>query len=230
MINNGMMIENKNLRDFVFEKLKHTIMSGEFLYGERLVERAVAEKIGVSRTPLREAFRRLEAEGLIETLANGGVVISRFSQDEVRQFYAIRANLEGLAVEWGLDRIVEQDFLQMEDCIINMEKEGNEGNTKEVARYNTDFHNIIMRLSHSPILVSFIDGLKNRMQFIIAQSLSSNALQYKQSVTEHNRILKAMQARDKTEAVAAMREHLLSALDVAINSMRLMEKDIHKDT
>ena len=215
------IFETKNLRERVLEILKKAIADGELGYGERLVEREIAERLGVSRTPVREAFRQLEADGLVESLSNGGVMITRFSHEDVRQLYAIRANLEGLAVEWCLGRMTAKDFRQLEAAIAAMEEEGDKGNFKKAAKYNTKFHDTIMQISQSSILASLIESLKNRMQHVITHTLTADIQRHKESAEEHRRIFEAMRNKDKEKAVSAMQEHLLSALDVTLKNLRI---------
>ena len=103
------------LRDVVFNTLRQAIITGEFAPGERLMEISLANRLGVSRTPVREALRQLELEGLVRIIPNRGAFVEGITKEDVKDIYEIRARLEGLCAKWAADRITKDQIAELEE-------------------------------------------------------------------------------------------------------------------
>ena len=187
-----------SIADQIFEQLERDILSGKYPRGELLTELRLSEELGVSRTPIREAIRRLEQENILEE-AGRGVTVVGISQEDMLDMYEIRIRIEGLAAEWAAARITEEELGAMRD-------------TLELQRYYSHFHELVYRSCGSRALMDTLLGLHKKMTKFRMASVSkhSRALQ---SVEEHEAILAALSAHDGAGANLAMTIHVQNARD-----------------
>ena len=195
------------LRDVVFNTLREAILKGELKPGERLMELQLAAKLGVSRTPIREAFKLLENEGLIDYIPNRGCFAKGFTKQDVEDIYAVREALEEMAVRWAVARISENEIDEMEEQCDLMEFYTRKKDKKKVMEMNTSFHEVIYASAKSRFLAQVLRSYKDyidktRKSVFYEQSYLEAILQ------EHRAILEGIRARNEEKAVAAMARHL----------------------
>lgn len=230
--------ERRALVDRLAADLQARVLSGELPSGVRLRQLAIAEEYGVSRTPVREALRKLQASGLVELRPNRGALVRGLSPREARQAYAVRAELEALAAElaaWHiredeLDRLraAQAQFAAALARTVAARERGGAGAVTEEetmlwARANDDFHQVIHEASGNEVLPSTLAHLhrsfpRNLSRMVLGEStklLSEN-------VDEHEAILTAIADRDPAAAREAMRRHVLHAGELV--TLRLEER------
>jgi DNA-binding GntR family transcriptional regulator len=207
-------VEARPTRERVLEKLREAILSGHFQPGQRLVERELVELLGVSRTPIREALRKLELEGLVTTVPYKGPVVTRPTVEDARQLYQVRAALEGQATALLAARAEAADL----DCLGRFVQEAEAavraGDVRAVLAANNAFHDELARRCGNPLLESLINNLRNRIILLRVESLSLPG-RPRESVAEHHEIVERLRAHDPEGARGAMERHILRAWEAA---------------
>lgn len=202
-----------SIADQIFEQLERDILSGKYPRGELLTELRLSEELGVSRTPIREAIRRLEQENILEE-AGRGVTVVGISKQDMLDMYEIRIRIEGLAAEWAAARIGDEELNQICETLelqrYYTEKGGS--HSDQIKNLDSQFHELVYRACGSRALTDTLIGLHKKMTKFRMASVSkqSRALQ---SVEEHEAILAALSAHDAEAAGEAMTAHVVNARD-----------------
>jgi DNA-binding GntR family transcriptional regulator len=199
-----------SLRNKVFKYIKSQIINGVYAPGETLLELKLADELGVSRTPIREAIRLLEVEGLVETTAKKGAVVLGISHKDVQDIYAIRQLVEGLAARWAVERITPMDLKELQKIFDLMEFYAQKNDVEELAELDNRFHHLIYENSGSKILNLTLSNLHQYVQLARLESLKiQNRLP--RTISEHRAILNALLAKDADAAEKALIEHVRQA-------------------
>ena len=203
-----------SIADQIFEQLERDILSGKYARGELLTELRLSEELGVSRTPIREAIRRLEQENILEE-AGRGVTVVGISQEDMLDMYEIRIRIEGLAAEWAAERMSAEELAGMRDTVelqryYTEKQDGN--HSDQIKNLDSRFHEQVYRACGSRALMDTLLNLHKKMTKFRMASVSkhSRALQ---SVEEHEAVLAALSARDGKAANEAMTRHVMNARD-----------------
>ncbi len=198
------------MRDMVYETLRQAIFEGHFKHGERMVEKELAEKLQVSRTPVREAFRRLEMEGLIKHYPRKGVLVRGITAEDIIEIYAIREALETMAISFVVENITEDEKQKLYKLIDKMKVLVEVGDDEELFRTSKQFNELLLRASRMPRLV----GLINNYQEYIARfrkATMSKPSRKVDALKEHEEILNAIDRMDVSRAKELTIRHLKSA-------------------
>lgn len=199
-----------SLRNKVFKYIKAQIINGRYIPGESLVESKLAEELGVSRTPIREAIRLLELEGLVETTPNKGAVVLGISPKDVEDIYAIRILVEGLAARWAAERMGPADKKELKKVVELMEFYAQKGDLDEVAELDMKFHQIIYEASGSKILNLTLSNLHQYVQLARLESLRVPS-RISRTMAEHHAILESFLNGDPDKAEKVLTEHVEKA-------------------
>lgn len=192
----------------VADTLRDMIISGEIPAGGRVLERALCERLKVSRTPLREALKLLEAEGLVEISQNKGARIMLFTPAEAMNLFEVLAGLESLAAEIAATRISEADLAQMEDMHERMCGYYRSGDKGPYFELNGAIHEAIVRGAGNPVLVTAHAGLMLRAKRGNYMAIL-DPVRWEEAVSEHTAIIEALRARDPERARTVWRRHLI---------------------
>jgi DNA-binding GntR family transcriptional regulator len=201
------MDEYLPLRDVVFKTLRQAILKGELEPGERLMEIQLAERLGVSRTPIREAIRKLELEGLVLMIPRKGAEVARISESNLRDVLEVRRSLEELAIDLACQRMTgeELDALRAtEDAFARAIKEGD---TMKIAQLDEQYHESIYSSTKNQKLVQILNNLREQMYRYRLEYIKDGD-KHQILVVEHEQILKALRLRHVQEAKMAIREHI----------------------
>ncbi|MGI6486349.1 MAG: GntR family transcriptional regulator [Tepidanaerobacteraceae bacterium] len=212
----------KPLRDLVFEALREAILSGKIKPGERLMEIQLAEEMGVSRTPVREAIRKLELEGFVVMIPRKGAYVAGMSLKEAADVFEIRASLEGLAAALAAERITDDEIETMENILKEISSAVKDKDVKEVIKKDAELHNVLFAATRNSQLAQIICNLKEKIDRFRLQSFS-NPSRMKNIVKEHRKIVDAIKARDADNAEQLAREHIEK---VEINVMNMLRKQM----
>ncbi len=202
-----MAVENRTLSQQVYEHMRAEILAGTYKPAEGLNEVAVAEEMGVSRGPVREAFGRLRAEGLIEIRPHRGAVVSELSQDEFLDAYRMREVLEGFAMQLTVPRLTKDVIEALAEACDAMEQAADRNDTPGFFEANNRFHRVLVHSANNVHLTRFYDNLTAQMgryQFV-SVGLRGDL---KQSITEHRQILDAVVAGEVERAVELAHAHV----------------------
>ena len=209
--------EYKPLRDVVFENLRGAIVEGKLKPGQRLMEVQLAEQLGVSRTPVREAIRKLELEGLVVMLPRKGAYVVNMSLKDVVDVLEIRASLEGLAASLSAERITDEDIKKLESIVEEFENNVDESNVEALLKKDVEFHECIFKSTNNKRLHQLINSLweqvyRFRVTYISDYDSTVNI------VEEHKMILDAIKRGDSEMAKKYAMEHIQKAENFMIES------------
>ena len=197
----------KPLRDVVFENLRTAILEGNLKAGQRLMEVQLAEQLGVSRTPIREAIRKLELEGLVVMLPRKGAYVANMSFKDLIDVLEIRSSLEGLAASLAAERLREEDISDLERVAKEFEKSVREADIDNVLKKDVEFHEKIFLMANNKKLYQLITSLWEQVhRFRVTYVSNSDASL--SLVDEHNRILEAIKSGDCELAKKYATEHI----------------------
>lgn len=199
-----------SLRGRVFVKLENDILNGKYKPGESLNETKVADELKVSRTPVREAIRQLELEGLLVYIPNKGAIVKGLSSEDVQDIYDIRMKIEGLAAKRAASNITPDQLKELKEVVEFEEFYTNKGDTNQILKLDSKFHEIIFHASGSRLLNRTLTSFHHYIQR--ARSLSlKDGQRAKKALNEHMAIMKAIEAGDKEKAEKLMSKHILNA-------------------
>lgn len=193
------------LREAVYRHLKDLLLSGRFAPGERLSEPLLAQELGVSRTPVREAFMRLAEEGLVELVPGKGARVRRFSPEEVEEVYGVRALLEGEAARLAALRATLWELGELEERLKAIDEAPREDYAEQMRR-DLEFHRALVRLSGNRTLFRLYEDLLSSLALI--RSALPTLSQEETTREEHRAILEALKARDPEGAKRAVEAHV----------------------
>ena len=195
------------LRDVVFNTLREAILKGDLKPGERLMELQLASKLGVSRTPIREAIRMLEQEGLAVTTPRKGAEVAKMTLKDMEDVLEIRDALDELAVRIACQKISDEQLKQLEDMKELFEKSTQTGNVKKIAEADVTFHDVIYEATGNPKLVTLLNNLREQVYRYRVEYIK-DPKNYPTLLAEHEAILESLKNRDVKNAVEAMHVHV----------------------
>ena len=208
----------KPLRDIVFETLREAIINQTLKPGERLMEIQLAEEMGVSGTPVREAIRKLELEGLVVMVPRKGAYVAGISMKDIHEVYELRSALEALAASLAAVRITDEELEEMERQMVREAKETEENNLQGIVSIDTTFHDLLYQAAHNQRLVQFINILQEQLQRFRAATLSRPG-RSKYALEEHKKIVEALANKDAKLAAKLATEHIENAENAMIFAM-----------
>ena len=201
------MNEYLPLRDVVFNTLRQAILKGELAPGERLMEIQLAEKLGVSRTPIREAIRKLELEGLVLMIPRKGAEVARISEKSLRDVLEVRRSLEELAIELACERMTEEELRTLEQAQAAFKKAIEDGYAMAIAETDESYHDLIYQGTGNDKLVQILNNLREQMYRYRLEYIKDRDKR-QILLLEHDHILKALRGRNIAAAKMAVREHI----------------------
>jgi DNA-binding GntR family transcriptional regulator len=196
-----------SLGEFVRTKVREAIESGQYQPGSRVRENDVAEWLKVSRTPVREALRHLEAEGLLVFVPWRGVIVAELDRRQVAELYKVRAALEGLAASLAARHISDTELSLLRDLLARGDRAKD---AKTLAELNKQFHETIYLASHNRYLVQNLNSLRGSLALLKGTTYSFSG-RPEQAQAEHRAIFEAIGKRDPVAAEATARQHLVGA-------------------
>ena len=207
----GEVTDKYSLRGRVFNRIREDILSGKYRENEELKEVTIGNELGVSRTPVREALRQLELEGLVNIIPNKGAYVTGISQKDIHDIYVIRSYLEGLAARWACETMTEEQIDALEENIYLSEFHVKKGHYEQIVELDSQFHELIYKASGSKILEHQLSTYHHYVERIRKISLGQ-AERAGKSNEEHALILNAIKARDGELAEKLAHEHIISTI------------------
>jgi DNA-binding GntR family transcriptional regulator len=204
-----------------YEVIRQGVLSGEFARGQRLREEELAARVGVSRTPVREALRRLNAEGLVDFTPNRGAKVTAWSERELADLYEARAMLEGFGARLAAGRITADEIAELHAIAEEMAEvaEGGPEAADRLTELNGRFHRAIVKASRNTQLDTLVRGVMDvPLIYRTFQRYSPDRLRASQS--HHRELVEAFRAGDGEWAEAVMRAHILAARTTVLQSLR----------
>ena len=205
------MEEHYSLGGKVFQQLKNSILAGEFENGAELREIALAKKLGVSRTPVREALRQLEQEGLVEIYPNRGAYVKGITYKDVEDIFRIRARLEGLCAEMAVSSITHEQLDKLDEIILLSKFYEEKKDMEHLLKMDSQFHEVLFESCGSKMLEHQLKDFHQYVQKARLRSLKRQE-RAKKSTQEHEEILLAIKDRDAKRADELATRHILNAI------------------
>lgn len=208
----------KPLREVVSETMREAIVNGTLKPGERLMEIQLAEELGVSRTPVREAIRKLELEGFVVMIPRRGTYVAGLSIKDINEVFEIRTALDVLAAGLAAERITEEELEQMERLMVEIGEHIDKGDMEAIITLDSEFHDILYKASRNDRLVGIINNL--REQFTRFRSISiAYPGRLKNTLEEHRQLVEAIAQRNSDVAQQLAREHMENAEQTLLMEM-----------
>ena len=211
------------LRDVVFNTLREAILKGELKPGERLMELQLAAKLGVSRTPIREAIRMLEQEGLAVTIPRKGAEVARMTEKDMEDVLQIRDALDELAASIACEQISEEELAELRHTMHEFEESTKTGDVKRIAESDVRFHDIIYHATRNVKLENMLNNLREQMYRYRVEYLKDEK-NFPILIREHSQIVEGLTAKDKTMLTAAMHKHVMNQATAVKEMIREQEK------
>lgn len=204
--------EGYSLRGRVFKQLRADILSGKYKDNEELRENTIAKEYGVSRTPVREAIRQLELEGLVVTIPNKGAYVNSIKRKDVEDIYAIRALLEGLCARWAAQHITKEQLEAVEEILFMTRYHLEHEHLNQLYEYDGKFHEALYSACDSPILNHLLSDFHEYIQNVRQRALKDSSRAW-QCQEEHEAILAAIRSRDGDKAAKLASLHIQKAAE-----------------
>lgn len=213
------------LRDVVFNTLRQAILTGELKPGERLMEIHLANKLGVSRTPIREAIRKLELEGLVTMIPRRGAEVAQITEKSMNDVLEVRRAMDALCVELACERISDEELAQLSTACDAFAEAVKTKDIKVIAHADVALHDIIVQATGNKRLVQLINNLSEQMYRYRFEYLKDTS-RHESLIQEHHMIYEGILKKDKEAASQAAKLHIDNQKQAIIQQIRL-EKEKH---
>ena len=200
-----------SLRGRVFNRIREDILNGKYSDNEELKEVAIGEELGVSRTPVREALRQLELEGLVKIIPNKGASVVGISAKDVQDIYMIRSKLEGLCARMACENITLEQLEELEEIVYLADFHEKKGHHEQLAELDNRFHNTLYESCNSKMLEHLLKDYHQYVWRIRQKTLAGK--RGKDSNEEHRMIMEAIKDKDPDRAEEIANRHMISAYD-----------------
>lgn len=210
---------NKPIREIAYETLKHAIITGEIAAGIRIVETEYANKLHISRTPLREALRKLERDGLVEYVIRRGVVVRAFTIEDVEEIYTIRNVLEMLTLPAIIKNVTPRDIKSLRDKLQEMDRMMAEGNIEKLSVLARSFHDQLTAISGLKRILRVIQGQDEYIHRFSALSIAKDTRRG-EAHQEHHHILDMVESKNLEGLEAVMRRHIEASKQSCLSALK----------
>lgn len=200
-----------SLRGRVFNRIRENILAGRYKQKEELKETAIAGELGVSRTPVREALRQLELEGLVNIIPNKGAYVTGITAKDIKDIYNIRSLLDGLSARWATENITKEQIEELEEITYLFEFHAQKKHYEQVLELDNKFHEIIYKASNSKQLHHMLSDFHHYVQRVRKITLSSDTRVVKTN-EEHKKIVEALREKNPDKAEALANEHIMNTI------------------
>jgi DNA-binding GntR family transcriptional regulator len=211
-------VRRKNLGTQVFEKVKGMILRGDIPPGIRIIENELADSMGISRTPVREAVHRLAAEGFLDPLPKGGYAVRGLTVSGVEETFDIRSTLESFAAFLAAKRFTDEELVPLEEKIDEFQRCLDGNDLAKLTRINTDFHELLYALSRSPRLIKMINDLRDDI-FLLRKVMLNSADMARLSNKDHQEMIRAMKRGESEKVEKLVKKHILRGKEYVLKQI-----------
>jgi DNA-binding GntR family transcriptional regulator len=210
--------KKKSLREEVYESLKKSILHGKIKAGQRLIEEQFAHQIGISRTPVREAFHKLERDELVTRLPKGGFAVRKFTKEDVEEIFGIRSALESYAAYLATLHITPDKISILEKKVDESEEALKSGDTDKVVQSHTEFHNLLYKTCKSKKLAEMINNFSDYF-YRYRSALLQTKGGFHYSLEDHRQMLAAMKKKNPALVERLVRKHLARGKEIVMKEI-----------
>jgi DNA-binding GntR family transcriptional regulator len=214
------IVKKKPLREVVYDSLKKSILHGKLKAGQRLIEETLANQIGISRTPVREAFHKLERDDLVSRLPKGGFAVRGFTVEDVEEIFGIRIALESYAAYLAAVHITPDKISLLEKRTDESEDIFEKGDDEKVIQFYTEFHDVLYKSCKSKKLIEMINNFRDYF-YRYRSALLHTPNGIKTSISDHREMIEAMKKRNPKLVERLVRSHLDRGKEIVL-------KEIHE--
>ena len=207
------------IRDIAYEQLKHAIITGEIPAGSRIVETAYAEKLHISRTPLREALRKLERDGLVEYVLHRGVLVRAFTINDIDEIFTIRNAMMMLLLPSIVERITQEDIDRLAAILKDMDVAERNADVERLAIFNRSFHNGMEKISDKRRVRSVLDSQEEYIMRFSAIAIAG-VVRRTNAHQEHHQMLTLLEKRDLDGLMKLMNHHLEESKTACLHAVK----------
>ena len=215
------------LRDVVFNTLRQAILTGELKPGERLMEIHLADKLGVSRTPIREAIRKLELEGLVTMIPRRGAEVAQITGKSLQDVLEVRSSLDALCAELACERISDEEIAALGEACKAFEEATLTKDTRKIAAADVALHDIIVQATGNKRLVQLVNNLAEQMYRYRFEYIK-DASQHERIIEEHRIIYESIVKKDKEAAAEMAKTHIDNQEKAVIARIRMEQSNTKK--
>jgi len=208
------------LRDVVFKTLRKAILTGELKPGERLMEIHLANRMGVSRTPIREAIRMLELEGMVTMIPRRGAEVAQITFKGLKDVLEVRGALDRLAIELACERISKEQLARLKEAMLAFEKSIKTKNEKVITQADVQFHDIIVEAGGNEKLAQMVSNLSEQV-YRYRYECVKDASRHEELIMEHRRMYESIEKKDKAGATEAVKLHIAKQEEAIIRNLHL---------
>ncbi len=208
----------KSLKDQIYEIIKEDIINQTYPDNTVLNEKKISQELQVSKTPVREALKALEAEGWVEYVPYKGILVKQMSLDGLKDVFRVRKALEVMVVESAVEKITPPLLQELENSMQKQEAllENNDPVVAEFIDYDLEFHGILLKIAGSQLLADLIGQMRDKSKSFGMQAIFASRSRYTETITEHRHIYEAVAAGDLPMAAAAMAKHIDNTYNAAM--------------
>ncbi len=210
---------NKPIREIAYETLKHAIITGEIAAGIRIVETEYANKLHISRTPLREALRKLERDGLVEYVIRRGVVVRAFTIEDVEEIYTIRNALEMITLPAIIENATPKDIKALKEKLQEMDRMMEENNSERLSMLARTFHDQLTAISGLKRILRVIQGQDEYIHRFSAMSIAKDQRRA-EAQQEHHRLVEMVENKDLQGLETVMKKHIESSKQSCLSALK----------
>jgi len=201
-----------SLQERVFVQIQDDILNGKYKPGDSLIELRLSQELGVSRTPVREALKQLELQGLVQSTPNKGTIVTGISNQDIYDIYTIRMKIEGLAARWAAEKITPEELAELKEAVELEEFYTMKNDVGQLYKYDNSFHYIIFKASKSRPLMHTLSTFHHYLQRARNASFSTPG-RARKALEEHQAILQALMERDPEKAEKLTEKHIRNAMN-----------------
>ncbi|MDO4483547.1 MAG: GntR family transcriptional regulator [Clostridia bacterium] len=218
------MMESRPIRDIAYEVLKHAIVTGEIPAGERIVETDYAEKLHISRTPLREALRKLERDGLVEYMLRRGVIVRAFTVEDVEEIYTIRNSLEMLTLPAVIENATAEDIADLRARLKEMDEMIEAGDIDTLSPITRAFHRALIEISGKHRILRVIETQDEYINRFSAMAIRQEE-HLRAAQQEHYRLVELIEQKDLQGLETMLRDHIERSKETCLAALNLQHKE-----
>ena len=223
------MMESRPIREIAYEVLKKAIITGEIPAGERIVETDYADRLHISRTPLREALRKLERDGLVEYVMRRGVIVHAFTTEDVEQIYTIRNCLELLTLPDIIEKATPEDIAHLREMLAKMDELNEKNDVEALSPVARDFHTAITAISGKNRILRVIEGQDEYIRRFSAMAIRQEDRR-NEANEEHHRLVDLIEQKDLPAFEALMKQHIERSKECCLAALAARKQNRELDS
>jgi len=218
------MMESRPIREIAYEVLKKAIITGEIPAGERIVETEYADRLHISRTPLREALRKLERDGLVEYVMRRGVVVRAFTIEDVKEIYTIRNALEMLTLPSIIENATAEDIAALREKLAVMDKLQEKDDVEALSPLAREFHTMLTSISQQKRILRVIESQDEYIRRFSAMSIKQESRRH-EAHEEHHRLVDYVEAKDLENFTSLMQHHITRSMENCLTALAAQKQN-----